>query len=167
MARTSSGKPQKLGQTQLPEAAPAGLNGEIAKLQALLQHPDAKKITGASYKLLSPSGEVTIDPGSIADLLREILAALANGGEVTVLSVEKELTVQEAANLLNVPREYLAQLLDEGHIPFRREGSHRRLKLNDVATYKEQRDRERFAALDELARLSQEYGGYEEIPAGQ
>jgi len=51
-------------------------------------------------------------------------------------------------------------------IPFRRTGKHRRLKIEDVLSYKSSHDRERKAALDKLAAMSQEFGGYEELGQG-
>jgi hypothetical protein len=39
-------------------------------------------------------------------------------------------------------------------------GKHRRLRIEDVLAFKERRDRKRKAALDELTRLSEEFGGY-------
>ena len=55
-------------------------------------------------------------------------------------------------------------LLDEGRIPFRSTGSHRRVLL-DLLGYKEQRDATRRAALAELTELSEELGGYSELNA--
>lgn len=73
------------------------------------------------------------------------------------------MTTQQAADLLNVSRQYLVRLLEEGRIPFTRTGKHRRLRIEDVLAFKEHRDRERCAGLDELARMSEEVGGYDEL----
>jgi excisionase family DNA binding protein len=75
--------------------------------------------------------------------------------------VGKEVTTQQAADLLNVSRQYLVRLLDEGRIPFRKTGKHRRLRIEDVLAFKEERDKNRRAGLRELSRLTQDFGGYD------
>ena len=72
------------------------------------------------------------------------------------MSELEDLTIQEAAELLNVPKQHLFKLLVQGEIPFV-------LCTEDVMAYKARRDAEREAALDELTRLTQEYGGYDEL----
>ena len=80
-----------------------------------------------------------------------------------MVPVHQELTTQQAADLLNISRQYLVRLLEEGKIPYTRTGKHRRLRIDDVVAYKQARDRERSESLDELARLSDELGGYDEL----
>lgn len=75
------------------------------------------------------------------------------------------MTTQQAADLLKVSRQYLVRLLDEGKIPYDRTGKHRRLKIEDVLAYKQKRDAERDQSLDELAKLTEELGGYESLKA--
>lgn len=65
------------------------------------------------------------------------------------------LTTQQAADLLNVSRTHLTRLLRERRIPYTKVSKQRRLKIEDVLAYKEERDRAR-AALDELTAISQE-----------
>jgi len=86
---------------------------------------------------------------------------LARGDALTIVPVGAKMTTQQAADLLNVSRQYLVRLLDRGDLPHDRTGKHRRLKIEDVLAYKQKRDRERDDKLDELARLTDELGGYD------
>ena len=79
-----------------------------------------------------------------------------------VLAADTEISTQRAANLLHVSRPFLIDLLEKKQIPFRRVGSHRRIRLADVLAHKQRIDEQRMAALDELTRMSQELGlGYD------
>lgn len=118
--------------------------------------------TQGAYNIVSPAGVVTELPESVFYFLRRVTEVLARGDELALVPVAKPLTTQQAADILNVSRQYLVRLLDEGRIPSTKTGTHRRLLLKDVLAYKEQRDHDREEALDELAQLSQAYGGYQE-----
>jgi len=67
-----------------------------------------------------------------------------------------ELTTDQAADILNGSRTFLIKLLDEKKIPHRKVGSHRRVRMEDVMTYKEADDARRERILDELAAEAQE-----------
>jgi len=75
-----------------------------------------------------------------------------------------ELTTEQAAAILNVSAEYLARLLDDGCIPFQEQEGHRLVDREALLAFKRDRDRDRATSLDDLARLSEDLGGYEEIP---
>ncbi len=77
-----------------------------------------------------------------------------------------DLTTEQAADTLNVSVEYLACLLDEGRIPFREQRGHRLLGREDLLAFKRERDRDRQNALDDLAQISQDLGGYAELSKG-
>ena len=118
----------------------------------------------AAYQLIGPDGQVFTLPESVFYLLERVIEVLAKGDAITVVPVHKELTTQQAADILNISRQYLVRLLDQGDIPFTRTGTHRRIRVQDVATYKRSRDKERLESLDELTRMSEQYGGYDELP---
>ena len=115
------------------------------------------------FSLIGPDHESALLPTDVLMLLKQLLAILASEEAVTVMPVHKELTTQEAANLLNVSRQYLVQLLDEGKIPFHRTGTHRRLYSKDVLEFRARRKKERRAQLDAMSEETQEAGGYPEL----
>jgi excisionase family DNA binding protein len=94
-------------------------------------------------------------------VLRAAVDVLVHGEAVAIPPVNNELTTQEAADILNVSRQYLVRLLDQGKIPFSRTGTHRRIKFGDLIEYKRRRDADRRNELDELTRLSQELRLYD------
>lgn len=95
-------------------------------------------------------------PASLLELLRAALEELAAGRGVAVAALDEELTTQEAADLLNVSRPFLIRLLEEGAIPYRKVGTHRRIRLGDLLDYKRTRDAEAERAYAELVAQAQE-----------
>jgi excisionase family DNA binding protein len=96
-------------------------------------------------------------PQEAFELFLEILGQMANGHAVTIVPVQAELTTQEAADLLNVSRPHLIQLLEEGRLPARKVGTHRRIRAEDLFAYRQRDEERRRAILDELAVESQKY----------
>jgi excisionase family DNA binding protein len=108
------------------------------------------------------NAEDLVLPGYALNLLLDILTQMSKGNAVSFLPINAELTTQQAANLLNVSRPYLVELLEKKQIPYRKVGTHRRLLAKDVIAYKEKEDESRLKALDELTTQAQELDmGYE------
>jgi excisionase family DNA binding protein len=141
----------------LPTEREAVLARETGRKLAARSRPGE----GARVRLLDENGreaEVVELPSSVVRLLLEILEQMAHGNAVTLVPVHAELTTQQVADLLNVSRPYLIQLLEEGKLPYRKVGTHRRVRAEDVFAWKRAIDAKRRKALDELAALDQELG---------
>jgi excisionase family DNA binding protein len=101
------------------------------------------------------AGSLTI-PAAALRLLGYILTEMAQGNVVTLTPIHAELTTKQAADLLNVSRPFLCKVLDNGKIPHRKVGRHRRVKYVDLMEYKKSIDDARSLDLDELVEEAQE-----------
>ena len=145
--------------------APTAADTELARdssrqLSKLLgrQHNIGKQFSNFQLcvRAVNEPEEVVVIPVSALRLLTDILTQMANGNAVTLIPVHAELTTQQAADLLNVSRPFLIGLIDDGKIPCRKVGTHRRIRFADLMAYKQDVDRQRLQALEELAREGQE-----------
>lgn len=111
-------------------------------------------------RLESAPNEPVVLPAAAVRLLGALLTELAKDNAVTLMPHHAELTTQEAADLLNVSRPFLVELLESGQLPHHKVGTHRRVRFSDLMTYKKRRDAESEAALRELSARSQDMNLY-------
>lgn len=105
--------------------------------------------TTVSAKRVSPAHlKETIDvarslpQGSPAALLLErFVAAIERGTDVTLLEMDKELTPNEAAELLQVSRPHLVKIMDRGLLNYRKVGTNRRIAMPDLLDYIDRHER--------------------------
>lgn len=90
-------------------------------------------------------------PRTAVGMLVEILEALGQGKEPSVVPMAKDLTTGEFAGLLGVSRQYAVRLLDDGQVLFRRVGNRRRVRLSDALRYLREDNRRRAKRLGEVA----------------
>ena len=139
---------------------PSQEDAELA-LEASRELSRLRQRTGDELQVRLDGGNVLRLPKAAADLLHHILTEMSNGNAVTLIPIHAELTTQEAADLLNVSRPHLVRLLEKGHIKFRKVGAHRRITFLDLEAYRQQAERDRLEAMEELAQQAQELGfGY-------
>lgn len=144
--------------------APTAADTELAckssrQLSKLLgKHPAGSHLPDFRLRVQADNEpeEVVVIPMSAFRLLTDILTQMARGNAITLMPVHAELTTQQAADILNVSRPFLISLIDDGKIPHHKVGTHRRIRFDDLMTYKQDIDRKRLQTLEELAREAQE-----------
>lgn len=113
---------------------------------------------GLPISVRKDGDQVKIDlPASVGQLVLDVLTHVARGEMITFVPYGAVLTTKEAADLLNVSRPFLVQLLEKGEIDFHRVGSHRRIRAEDILAFRAKRDRERKSELKRLQQLGQEF----------
>lgn len=149
-------------ETPFEYIVPSEQDTEVAKISSRILSSRIDRNRPLSLGVLDDqeSGELTTItlPAKAAHLLLEILVQMAEGRAITIIPIHAELTTQQAADVLNMSRPFLVQLLENGAIPFRKVGTHRRVLLSDIMVYQAKADAARKQSLDELVVLSQELG---------
>ena len=110
--------------------------GAEDRVEMLLLHPDGTRET------------VEVSPAT-AGLIADLLAKASASEQVALLADDAEISPEDAAAILGISRPLVRRRMDAGGLPYRRIGTHRRLRLADVLELK-QREAPVRAALDEL-----------------
>jgi excisionase family DNA binding protein len=133
-------------ETFLPGTHPEQL-AQILKF--LRRSMTADQTTGRRFFLsgADPGEQVEI-PAEVHQVLQQVVEAMRQGLAVTVVPQTMVLTTQQAADLLGVSRPTLIKLLGDGQIPYERIGTHRRIQLRDLLTYRKERRAAQYAALE-------------------
>ena len=126
----------------------------------ILERALAKK-RGRSARLTGFDGHRIEIPSDLVDALLLIVQQLKTGHGVSIAALRAEITTAEAAELLNVSRPFVIKLLESGVMPFRKVGTHRRVRLIDVLEYRDRQDAVASAALDEMVRQAEKHGLYD------
>jgi excisionase family DNA binding protein len=136
----------------------------LRKMEEVLNRSERKDESSDARplpKLVGPDGDEIELPLSVFQILRRIVDHMMHDRAISIVPLNKELSTQEAADILNVSRPFLASLLDAGAIPFTKVGTHQRIRFADLMEYKKRRDEETRRGLIEIMRISEELGLYD------
>ena len=142
----------------VPTEQEAKMAGEASRVLATLStrtdlHLELKDGSNKSADMVLSAAMVRI--------VQRILTEMSQGKAVTVMPMNAELTTQEAADYLNVSRPFIVKQIEDGIIPHRKVGTHRRISVQDLLNYKKRIDAARHQTLDELTAEAQRLGlGY-------
>ena len=144
-------------ETGVPSDRDADLAAQAGeKLRKLTERGDGSEPVLARFG--AGTDEPILIPTPAVQLLKEILNHMAHGNGVALTSLGTELTTRQAADLLQVSRTHLVQLLEDGRIPHRKVGAHRRVRARDLLDYRRETESRRREVLDELTAIDQKLG---------
>jgi excisionase family DNA binding protein len=148
----------------LPPAIPTPDDQALAKTSSQTVSQLIAKRSGPPQLAFPAKGKsaaaVVPLPAAATPLIAQMLTQLAQGNAVSLIPVYSEMTTQQAAELLGVSRPHLVKLLGDRKLPFRKVGSHRRIRYEDILAFKRQEDAARQKTLDALSEEAQKLGLY-------
>ena len=130
----------------------------IENLQQLLH---AAKSLPSFPKLVSSQGEEIELPESVYEALYQVVEAMASGTSITISPIDKAITIEESAKILNVSKDYIHKLIEQGDLKYTIVGTTKQFNCKDVLEYKQVRDSRRRESLDELTAFMQQEGFYD------
>ena len=114
----------------------------------------------ARFQLIDRTTGMAQDlPGPVFAAIQQVLAALATNQAVSVVPTNMELTTNQAADILNVSRGYVIQLVERGILPHRMVGTHRRIPLNAAVAHRNAMVEGMQKGLDDLAEIDRSLPG--------
>ena len=114
-----------------------------------------------SASIVAATGERVEVPASLVAALQSLASLLAQGDAVTLVPVQRDVSLAEAATLLGVSVTFLNLLLDTGELASHGEGDERRVRVHDLVSYKERRSAANRRDLATALAVAQEAGAYD------
>lgn len=120
-----------------------------------LDHSRAAAITLTTTDGAQPTVEL---PPAALKLIGQLLGAMSEGRPITLMPSKQEFSTVEAANFLNVSRPFVIKEIENGRLPHRKVGSHRRVAFDDLVTYAREMRKRQEGALERMAENARELG---------
>jgi hypothetical protein len=133
---------------------------DLAKLAQILNllnngHSDRKL-----QILDGETGETIPLPQCILQLLRQVVDQFNQGKGVILETFHQPLTINEAAYLLNFPRQHLLQIIENGDIPISGEGVNLTIQFDHLIDYQKKWEKLRHQTIGDIAQMSHDAGLY-------
>lgn len=97
-------------------------------------------------------------PPAALRIIGQVLGLMSQGKPFTLVPNDHELTTVEAARVLNVSRPFLIKEIEARRLDCRMVGTHRRIAVSALETYRHKVRAEREAALDAMDRDADDLG---------
>ena len=120
-----------------------------------LDHSRAAAITLTTDKDEHPKIDL---PPQALKFIGQLLGAMSEGRPIVLMPANREMSTVEAAHFLNVSRPFVIKEIEEGRLPHRMVGTHRRVAFEDLLAYARRMREKQAAALERMADNARELG---------
>ncbi len=132
----------------------------IQSYDALIASINAVKGDNPEIEIEETQVKIRI-PLSALKFLASILKEMSLGKPISIVPVATEVTTQAAAEMLGCSRPHIVKLLETGKIPFTKVGKHRRIKYEDVISYRKEMKAEQARLISQIMENDEKDGLYE------
>ncbi len=135
-------------------------DADMARVAQRLIMEALDRSRAAAITLTTDKGkQSTIElPPAALRLIGQLLGAMSEGRPITLMPAKREFTTVEAAHFLNVSRPFVIKEIEEGRLPHRMVGTHRRIAFEDLLAYARKMREKQAAALERMAENARELG---------
>ena len=107
--------------------------------------------------------EITVN-GVRVEVSPQLEAAVHRAHKGLLAPLPTEMTTTQAADFLDVSRPFVIKLINQRVLPCRMVGKHRHIPTLALSEYREKMFQRAKTAADEMARISEKLGLYDEVP---
>jgi excisionase family DNA binding protein len=149
---------EKIREVVPPQMSPKEVEMARAAQRCIMEALDHSR--AATITLTTTDGDhptVELPPAALK-LIGQLLGAMSDGRPITLMPSKQEFSTVEAANFLNVSRPFVIKEIEEGRLPHRKVGTHRRVAFEDLVTYAREMRKRQEGALERMAANARELG---------
>lgn len=132
----------------------------LQSYEALISSLNAVKGENPEIEIEETQEKIRI-PLSALKLLADILKKMSQGKPISIVPVATEVTTQAAAEMLGCSRPHIVKLLETGKMPFTKVGKHRRIKYEDIISYKKEMKAEQARLISQIMENDERDGLYD------
>jgi len=129
-----------------------------AAQRCIMQALDQSRAAAITLTTTDGSHPTVELPPAALKPIGQLLGAMSDGRPVTLVPSKQEFSTVEAANVLNVSRPFVIKEIEQGRLPHRKVGTHRRVAVEDLLAYAREMRKRQEQALDRMAENARELG---------
>ncbi len=120
---------EKIREVVPPQMSPQEVEMARAAQRCIMEALDHSRAATITLTT-TDGGHPTVElPPAALKLIGQLLGAMSDGRPITLMPSKQEFSTVEAANFLNVSRPFVIKEIEEGRLPHRKVGTHRRMRL--------------------------------------
>lgn len=149
---------ERVRQILPPQMSPREVEMARAAQRCIMEALDHSRAAAITLTTTDGSHPSVALPPTALRLIGQLLGAMSEGRPITLMPAKQEFSTVEAANFLNVSRPFVIKEIEQGRLPHRKVGSHRRVAFEDLVAYAREMRKRQDAALERIADNARELG---------